>query len=480
MTLDARYPQASVIVLSWNGRDDLPDCLNALLAQDYDELEILVVDNGSSDGSADLVAERFPQVRLIRNERNLGFATGNNIGLRKANGDVLVLLNQDTVVQPGWLAGLAEGLLGAPDIGIVGGKACYPDGRLQHAGGWVDERGAGHHFGHCETDQGQYDVSRDVDFVTGAGLAITRRALETIGGLDEGFSPAYYEDVDWCFRARRAGLRVRYVPGAVFVHREASILADASQEGMFLPHRNRLRFVLKHWDREHLTGPFLEAERRWLEELEEGGERLVAVMQRAYLYHLLRLGEILQRRAQLLGAAEEDADLLAGMLLALRMVVPLRPAQRPTSPASRAQAVPPDPAQVQEQLHQRWRIEPRPFRSTVPILGPLIAAFRRRWNRVSTEWYVRPLVQQQTEFNAQVVTMLDQLLRETREARELAARESTARDRLGRVLAEYIAESNREVGELARELARLQRALQTSEQDVTSTTVDSSMTGARE
>jgi hypothetical protein len=339
----------------------------------------------------------------------------------------------------------------------------------------VDERGEAHHYGHHEADRGRFDVPQNVDFVTGAGLAITRQAYERIGGLDEGFSPAYYEDVDWCQRAQRAGLRVRYVPEAVFVHNEASLLADASQEGMFLPQRNRLRFVLKHWDRARLTGPFLDAERCWLESLEEGGERLVAVMQRAYLYHLLHLGEIMQSRARLLDCAEDDVDLLAGMLLALRMVVPLRPARRPSVPAARQQDAPPDTAQVQQELHLRWRIEPHAFRSAVPIVGPLIAAFRQRWNRVSTEWYVRPLIQQQTEFNAQVVTMLDQLLRETREARELAMG-----NRLGRVLSEYIAESNREVGELAREVARLGQAVKRPEQDDTSTTIDSSMTGARE
>ena len=96
--------KASVIVLSWNGMDYLEDCLKAVLSQDYAGFEVIVVDNGSTDGSADLVAERFPQVQLIRNERNLGFAAGNNVGLQAATGDVLILLNQDTVVQPGWLA----------------------------------------------------------------------------------------------------------------------------------------------------------------------------------------------------------------------------------------------------------------------------------------------------------------------------------------------------------------------------------------
>lgn len=126
----------SAIVLSWNGKKYIADCLDALLAQDYAHLELLVVDNGSTDGTPELVAEQYPLVTLIRNGRNLGFAPGNNIGLRAATGDLLVLLNQDTRVQPGCLAALAA-TFADPSIGVAGCKLLYPDGTIQHAGGYL-------------------------------------------------------------------------------------------------------------------------------------------------------------------------------------------------------------------------------------------------------------------------------------------------------------------------------------------------------
>ncbi len=451
--------KASVIVLSWNGMDYLEDCLDAVLSQDYPDLEVIVADNGSTDGSTDFVAEHYPQVRLIRNECNLGFAAGNNVGLRAATGDVLVLLNQDTVVRPGWLEALVEALSTDPDIGIVGGKALYPDGTIQHAGGYVNERGGGSHYGYRQEDVGQFDQMRDVDYVTGAALAITRQALQAIGGLDEGFKPAYFEDVDWCYRARRAGFRVVYVPQAVLIHKETSILADMSHEGLYFFHRNRLRFVLKHWSLNRLVDEFVQAERAWLEDLGEGGERLVAALHHAYLYNLLHLADVVAWRRELLDVSLNETDVLAGVLLTLRTAVPLRPARIGTKPTATSEesAVAPVQEQVQaeilRELHQRWAIQEQPFRSNVPIFGPLIAAFRRQWNRVSTEWYVRPMVQQQSGINASVVTMLDHLVRRLNQ-------QEYNRRRLGEVLAEYIDENGREIAELAQEIRRLNALLE--------------------
>jgi len=430
--------KASAIIPVWNGRQYLPACLDALLAQDYPDFEVVVVDDASTDGSADFIAENYPQVQLIRNERNLGFAGGCNVGLQAAVGDVLVLLNQDTVVQPGWLEALAEILLTNPDVGIAGGKALYPDGTIQHAGGYVDERGEGSHYGCRQKDVGQFDQMRDVDYVTGATLAITRQPFEAIGGLDEGFTPAYYEDVDWCHRAQEAGFRVVYAPQAVLIHKEASTIIEMSHEGMYLYHRHRLRFVLKHWSIRRLVDEFVPAERAWLEGLSEGGERLIAAMHHVYLYHLLYLADVMVWRQESLGASLNDADTLADALLTLRTVAPLR-LTRPDVDFT-------DVAGLLGELHQRWSIREQPFRSEIPIFGPLLAAFRRQWNRVSTEWYVRPMIQQQIEFNARVVTMLDTLTHEQR--------------RLVKVLAEYIGEDGREIAELAQEIRQLNTLLE--------------------
>ena len=128
----------SVVIPVWNGRHHLRNCLDALQDQGVPDLEIIAVDNGSADGSAGFVAEHYPQVQLIRNERNLGFAGGCNTGLREARGSILVLLNQDTVVQPGWLAAMVCPFE-EKQVGVVGAKILEPDGStLSHAGGYLE------------------------------------------------------------------------------------------------------------------------------------------------------------------------------------------------------------------------------------------------------------------------------------------------------------------------------------------------------
>jgi len=152
---------ASVIIPVWNGRRYLGPCLDALLAHSYPDLEIVAVDNASEDGSAEFLAERYPQVRLVRLDRNTGFAGACNVGLGAAHGDVLVLLNQDTQVQAGWLAALVA-VLGQDRVGIAGCKILYPDGQtIQHAGGWIEwPLGLSHHWGRGERDFGQWNEPR--------------------------------------------------------------------------------------------------------------------------------------------------------------------------------------------------------------------------------------------------------------------------------------------------------------------------------
>jgi len=300
--------KASVIVLAWNGREYLETCLNAVFAQDYPDFEVIVVDNGSTDGSADFVAERFPQARLIRNERNLGFAAGNNVGLRAATGDVLVLLNQDTQVQPGWLRAMVTALAD-PTIGIVGCKLLYPDGTIQHAGAYLtDVRGSPEHIGWREPDRGQYNQSLDVEFVTGAALGLTRITLERIGYLDEGFAPVYYEDVDWCYRAREAGLRVVYWPDAVAIHCEGSSTPQMGDYGHRLAyHYGRLRLLLKHKPLDWLEREFTPAEISWVRRIDRMGEVLSA--RAAYLRAMFALPEILPCRAQVFnGMSAQDGS----------------------------------------------------------------------------------------------------------------------------------------------------------------------------
>jgi len=418
-------PFISVIVLAWNGAAYIEDCLESLVAQDYPAFEVLVVDNGSTDDTPDIVTQRFPQVRLIRNHRNLGFAAGNNVGLAAAGGDLLVLLNVDTQVHAGWLAALADAFAD-PSVGIAGCKLLYPDGTIQHAGGFVyGPRGEAEHLGRYAPDDGRFGELADVEFVTGAALAICRIALDQIGLLDEGFSPIYYEDIDWCYRVRAAGWRVVYVPQAVVTHYESTATPPETHERDFAVHQGCLRFLFKHRPLDCLLGEFGPAEIAWVKTLGRT-ERLMAV-RHAYLATQLALPGILAFRGS--SPRSVEADALAGLLADLRAaamaeLVALQPSaayQPPARPESAwvslPQAVLAEPsesaleggrirARLLAEMEAAHALQERPFTSEVPVFGRLIAAVRSLWNSVSTKWYVRPLVQQQTVFNIRTLVYL--------------------------------------------------------------------------
>jgi len=205
---------ASLVIVNWNGRLYLEDCLKSLLTSDYPRYEILLVDNDSSDDSVTFVQSAFPQVKIHRTHRNRGFAAGSNAGIRRSKGELIVLLNPDVIVRPDWLHNLAEGMFAGETVGIGGGKAYFPDGRtLQHAGRFIQAPLAiGNQYGRGEMDRGQYDRQREVDYVMGAALGVKRLVLDQIGLLDEGYF-LYYEETDLCFRARRAGLQSALHPG---------------------------------------------------------------------------------------------------------------------------------------------------------------------------------------------------------------------------------------------------------------------------
>jgi GT2 family glycosyltransferase len=424
---DLALPRATVIVLAWNGVDYLDGCLQSVLSQDHPDFEVLVVDNASADGSAELVAAAFPQVRLIRNERNLGFAGGNNVGLRAATGETLVLLNQDTVVQPGWLAAMACALVTLPDAGVVGAKILDPDGRtLQHAGGYVEHPLAlGQHLGHGQTDEGQYDEPREVEYVTAASMAIKREVLAAIGDLDEGFFPGYFEDVDYCYRARCAGYAVWYTPEAVLHHLESASMRRNTFRGHCAYYRSRLRFALKSYSVPRFVQEFVPAEMARIggAPREELRAATLSAVEAIATWALLAEG-----RRPLPTPAEYEA--VAGALRLLQETyLRLAATGHPSGGGEAATAeslislLPTynggsemvklfenerhlELRRELEALHGTWQVSPRPFTSDVPILAPLIVAFRNVVNNLAGRWYVQALLEQQVEFNAHATRLV--------------------------------------------------------------------------
>jgi GT2 family glycosyltransferase len=243
--------QASVIIPVWNGESVIAECLDAVFAHSGDRLlEVICVDNASPDHATAIIAERFPQVRLISQPINLGFAGGVNAGLRAVRGDVGVLLNQDCIVQAGWLDALLDALNTHPEFSIAGCTIINADGSINHAGAQLRKPGA---LGQHLIDRGD-DQPRTVDYVTGAAMAIRRSTWDTIGLFDDGFYPAYYEEVDYCYRARRHGLEIGYVPTATVQHLFTSREWQHDPIKSWATHQHsRYRFICKHFATAELT-----------------------------------------------------------------------------------------------------------------------------------------------------------------------------------------------------------------------------------
>lgn len=223
-----RQPKVSIIVLTWNCYEVTRDCLLSLRKIDYPAFEVVLVDNGSVDGSGKKLAHDFPEVRVILNDRNLGFTGGNNVGMRDAlarSADYLLLLNNDTIVAPNFLTELVHVAESDERIGMVNPKIYYfePADKIWYAGGeYVPWKTFPIHFGLRESDVGSYDQTQEVSFVSGCALLVRAEAARKIGLLDEIFFVGY-EDVDWSVRALHAGYKAMYVPASIVWHRDSYV-----------------------------------------------------------------------------------------------------------------------------------------------------------------------------------------------------------------------------------------------------------------
>ncbi len=253
-------PRLSILIVNWNTREDLLACLGslraALIAVPH---EVIVVDNASRDGSADAMAAEFPAYRLVRAPRNLGFAGGNNLGIAEARGELLLLLNPDTLVAPGQLERLVAYLDEAPRVGIVAPRLVYGDGSFQlSATPFVTPADVYFEFARFPRalqPRAQREprrlytfdplAPRAVDTVMGAAFLIRRQVVAAIGPLDEGYF-MYGEEMDWCWRAKAAGWEVHWLPTAEVTHLGGRAAARVPYE--MLAHRfaSTFRFLRLH------------------------------------------------------------------------------------------------------------------------------------------------------------------------------------------------------------------------------------------
>ena len=239
----------TVIVLNWNQCRDTLACLASLARVDYPALDVLVVDNGSANDSVRVIRERFPHVTVLESGRNLGFTGGNNVGMSWALGkgaDFVLLLNNDTEVASDFLKFLMEAMECDPRIGMAGSTICYSEQPqvIWSVGGSIDwHTGQTCMLGIGGSDMGQFGTEpRDVDFLTGCVLLVKAAVLKQVGLLDDRFF-AYYEDAEWCWRARRAGFRVAHVPLSCIWHKISPQAREASPQVHYYMTRNRLLFL---------------------------------------------------------------------------------------------------------------------------------------------------------------------------------------------------------------------------------------------
>lgn len=261
--LDTPLP-VTVVVLAYNSAEFLPVCLKELARSRGVDLDTIVVDNASRDDSA-AVARRDPSApRVFRTEQNLGCAGGNNFGWRRGRHPYVVFLNPDCAVMPDSIVALVRPLVQDPKVGMTGARLLYPHSRrIQHAGGILHPNAMCEHIGVNETDDGRYAQDRDVDYVTGALIAMRRVDLESLGGYDEEYWPAYYEETDLCARLKRRGMTVRYVADAIAYHWESPSVGRKSAALVRMSYRARIRYLVKNRTVGEWLGEVIPFEWKW-------------------------------------------------------------------------------------------------------------------------------------------------------------------------------------------------------------------------
>jgi len=244
-------PAVSIIVLNYNGRQDTMACLRSLEHLTYSRTSIILVDNASSDGTAEAVRLTYPNVKVMETGANLGFTGGNNVAIKYAldNGaDYILLLNNDTIVAPDFLNVMVEVMEQDPTIGVTGPMIYYHNNpeTIWTAGGTIDwKHGTTSMIGLNQMDVSQFGLGpTTVDFVSGCALLARRQVWEKIGVLDDKFF-MYYEETEWCVRATRAGYKIVYVPKAQMWHKIGLDARATTPRVYYYMTRNRLLFARK-------------------------------------------------------------------------------------------------------------------------------------------------------------------------------------------------------------------------------------------
>lgn len=247
-------PLVSVVILNYNGMKFVHALFESLFKTDYPSVEWIMVDNASSDDSADYTENHFPEVTLIRSKSNLGYTGGNNLGIAAAHGKYIVLLNNDVEVSPDWLDHLVNEAEKDSTIGALQPKlqSMINRGYFEYAGasgGFIDKWGfaflRGRMFDTIEVDHGQYDDIRSIFWASGAALFLRKTALDEVGTLDETFF-MHYEEIDLCWRLHLRGYAIKVIPHSKVLHYVSASLPAANFKKLYWNHRNSLILLIKN------------------------------------------------------------------------------------------------------------------------------------------------------------------------------------------------------------------------------------------
>ena len=296
-----REPFVSIVIPNWNGKKILRECLHSLISQNYRNREIIVVDNASADGSPDIIREEFPDVKLIINERNLGWAGGCNVGIKVAKGNLIALFNNDAVADPDWLSELVNAMETSSDLGIVGGIVFCDEPRdiIDNTGLRLDPISGVVWRANLGNRLAQVEDIEDIDFVSGVSLLLRRELIEKVGLLDENYF-LYQDETDFGMSAKRAGFRCRIVPSAFVWHMGARTVRKLPMEGYYLRNRSNFRFYLKNLPPKYLFTIFffqlVVVPTR--EALLFKNPLFFTLKTKAFLWNLARFREILARRKE--------------------------------------------------------------------------------------------------------------------------------------------------------------------------------------
>ena len=245
-----RYPLVSIITVNFNQSEVTCALLESLNKTTYPNLEVIVVDNNSTEDNPDIIKERYPNIVFIKNPINYGFAAGNNFGLMRAKGEYVFLLNNDIEVPPSFIEPLVDKLKQHPEIGAVSPKIkfYYQPDTLQFAGYTpfhpVTMRNTA--IGYWEKDKGQYNEDRETPFTHGAAMMVPMRVVKEVGLMSYIFF-LYYEEADWCARIAKAGYKMYYVHNSHVLHKESVSTGRISPLKIYYQNRNRIVYLRRNF-----------------------------------------------------------------------------------------------------------------------------------------------------------------------------------------------------------------------------------------